>query len=147
MKNFAFLIASLFLAVTVAVAPARAEVIDDIAIESRGETPKIKLRLTGPVRYLRHFPAEQGEIVVVMLEALAPEAFGPVAPAEEVRRSRGAGRVPAFTARVSRDPACAAAARPLCIILAFEAPVRYRIRLGRDRRSVLLELLARESAS
>lgn len=127
--------------------PARAEVIDDVATEGRDTSPTIRLRLTGPVRYLRHFPAEQGEIVVVMLEALAPEAFGPVPPVEEVRRSRAAGRVPAFTARVSRDPACAAAARPLCIILAFETPVRYRIRLGRDRRSVLVELLAREGAS
>lgn len=138
---------SFLLLITLLLTPARAEVIDDVAIESRDASPTIRLRLTGPVRYLRHFPADQGEIVVVMLEALAPEAFGPVPPAEEVRRSRAAGRVPAFTARVSRDPACAAAARPLCIILAFEAPVRYRIRLGRDRRSVLVELLARESAS
>ena len=147
MKTFPFLIASLFLAAMVAVPLAHAEVIDDIAIDSRGETPKIKLRLTGPVRYLRHFPAEQGEIVVVMLEALAPEAFGPVPPAEEVRRNRAVAGVPAFSARVSRDPACSSTVRPLCIILAFEAPVRYRIRLGRDRRSVLVELLARESAS
>ena len=146
MKNAPFLIASLFLAAMVAAGPARAGVIDDIAIESRGETPKIKLRLTGPVRYLRHFPADQGEIVVVMLEALAPEAFGPVPPAEEVRRSRAAGRVPAFTVRVSRDPACSTAARPLCLIVAFEAPVRYRVRTGRDGRSVLVELLGRDNA-
>lgn len=146
MKKDFFPIAFLFVAAMVGVAPANAEVIDDIAIESRGETSKIKLRLTGPVRYLRHFPAEQGEIVVVMLEALAPEAFGPVPPVEEVRRSRAAGRVPAFTARVSRDPACSAAARPLCIILAFEAPVRYRIRTGRDGRSVLVEVPGRENA-
>lgn len=146
MKNAPFLIASVFLAAMVAAGPARAEVIDDVAIESRDASPTIRLRLTGPVRYLRHFPAEQGEIVVVMLEALAPEAFGPVPPAEEVRRSRAEAGVPAFSARVSRDPACSSTMRPLCIILAFEAPVRYRIRLGRDRRSVLVELLARESA-
>lgn len=140
MRFFFILLISLLLT------PARAEVIDDIAIESRDASPKIRLRLTGPVRYLRHFPGEQGEIVVVMLEALAPEAFGPVPPVEEVRRSRGAAGVPPFTARVSRDPACSSAARPLCLILAFEQPVRYRIRTGRDGRSMLMEVLGRENA-
>ena len=140
------LLAAAALAAALAAPHVRSEAIDAIAIEPREAGPAIRLRLAGPVRYLRHFPAERGEIVVVMLEALAPEAFGAAPPVEEVKRSRGAVDVPAFTARVSRDPACSSAARPLCIILAFEAPVRYRIRLGADRRSLLVELLPQERA-
>lgn len=136
---FAFLTALVLIA-----PPASAEVIDAISIESREAGPGIRLRLAGPVHYLRHYPAERGEIVVVMLEALSAQAFGALPPVEEVKRSRATAGVPAFTARVSRDPACASAARPLCIILAFEAPVRYRIRLGADRRSLLVELLPKE---
>lgn len=131
---------------TLLLTAARAEVIDAIAIEPREAGGQVRLRLAGPVRYLRHYPAERGEIVVVMLEALSAQAFGALPPVEEVKRSRAAAGVPAFTARVSRDPACSNAARPLCIILAFEAPVRYRIRLGADRRSLLVELLPQERA-
>lgn len=126
--------------------PASADVIDDISIEPAEAAATIRLRLTGPVRYLRHYPLERGEVVVVVLEALTPEAFGAMPPIEEVKRAPGHPRVPPFTARVSMDPACSPAANPLCITLRFERRVRYRISLGEDRRSLRVDLLPQDAA-
>ena len=139
-------LAALLFAGLIYAAPAAAEVIDAITLEPREGHTWIGLHLTGPVRYLRHVPVERGEIVVVMLEALAPEAFDPRPQVEEVRRGPASKLAPRFTARVSFDPACSPSARPLCITLRFERPVRYRVRLGPDRRSVLVELLPEERA-
>lgn len=124
-----------------------AEVVDDIAIDQRDTATQIRLRLTVPVRYVRHAPAERGQLVVVVLEALAAERVGPIPPVEEVKRARGTGRVPPFTARVTMDPTCnPATARPLCLVLRFEQPVRYRIGLGPDRRSIVVDVLPQERA-
>lgn len=127
--------------------PAFAEVIDGIAIEQRDAGAKIRLRLTVPVRYVRHSPQERGQLVVVVLEALAAEPLGPISPIEEVKRTRETGRVPRFTVRVSMDPTCnPATSRPLCLVLRFERPVRYRIGLGPDSRSIVVDLLPQERA-
>jgi hypothetical protein len=139
-------LAALLLAGLIYAAPAAAEVIDAITLEPRDGSIRIGLHLTGPVRYLRHAPIERGEMVVVLLEALQPEAFDPRPQVEEVKRGPPSKLVPRFTARVSFDPACSPSARPLCITLRFEQPVRYRVRLGPDRRSVLVELLPEERA-
>ena len=139
-------LAALVFAVLTCPAPAAAEVIDAITLEPREGHIRIGLHLTGPVRYLRHAPAERGEMVVVLLEALAPEAFDPRPQVEEVKRGPASNLVPPFTARVSFDLACSPSARPLCIMLRFDQPVRYRVRLGPDRRSVLVELLPEERA-
>jgi hypothetical protein len=122
-----------------------AEVVDHIAIDQRGQTARIQLRLTVPVRYVRHSPPERGQLVVVVLEALAAERLGPISPIEEVKRTRETGRVPRFTVRVSLDPTCnPASARPLCLVLRFERPVRYRVRLGPDSRSIVVDVLPQE---
>ena len=117
-----------------------AEAIDDITIERHDAGATIRLRLTGPVHYLRHAPAERGELVVVYLEALMPEAFGEISPIEEVKRAPKDALVPPFTVRVTVGRACSTAANPVCIAIRFERPVRYRIRLGEDRRTVVLDL-------
>jgi hypothetical protein len=121
-----------------------AEVVDDIAID---QTARIQLRLTVPVRYVRHSPPERGQLVVVVLEALAAEPLGPISPIEEVKRTRETGRVPRFTVRVSMDPTCnPTSPRPLCLVLRFERPVRYRIGLGPDSRSIVVDVLPQERA-
>lgn len=126
---------------------ALAEVIDDIAIERHDAAATIRLRLTGPVHYVRHYPAETGEIVVVVLDALTPEMFGNGPVIEEAKRSPPDARIPPFTVSVTVGQNCGAAANPVCIAIRFERPVRYRIRLGDDRRSVLLELPLADDAS
>ena len=127
--------------------PAAAEVVDRIAIEQRDAGAKIHLLLTVPVRYVRHSPPERGELVVVVLEALPFEGVAPISPIEEVKRGRGNERVPPFTVRVSMDPTCSPATpRPVCLVLRFERPVRYRIGLGPDSRSIVVDVLPQERA-
>jgi hypothetical protein len=121
--------------------PARAEVIDEIAVVHRDSIASIELRLTGPVRYLRHYPAELGEAVVVILEAPTPETFDVTSPLDEVKRGPKNSGAPRFTVRVSLKRACSPAPNPVCLTLAFERPVRYRVRLGEDRRVVVVDLL------
>lgn len=119
---------------------ASAEVLDDIVVEQSDATATIRLRLIGPVHYVRHAPAGPGEILVVYLEALAPETFAGRLGPDEVKRSPKGAPVPPFTVRVTFGPECSPAANPVCLTIRFERPVRYRVRLGEDRRSVLLEL-------
>jgi hypothetical protein len=120
-------------------APALAAVIDEIAVERGDATPRVRVRLTGPVHYLRDFASKNGELVNLRLEALAPLAPGmPVFP-DEVKYFPGDGAVPPFTVRVSLDPRCDPVPNPVCIQIQYERPVRSRVRLGEDRRSLLLE--------
>ena len=121
------------------VPPVLAAVIDDIAIERQDPAPRVRLRLTGPVHFLRYYASEQGRIVHVQLQALAPENFGTGPFPDEVKRSPRDASVPRFTVRVSLDPRCDPAPSPVCMTIQFERAAQTRVRLGEDRRSLLLD--------
>jgi len=123
--------------------PAPAEVIDEIAIERHESGARIRLRLTGPVHYLRDYASPDGETVNVYLQALGPETFARGAFFDEVRLSPQNAAVPRFAVRVSLDPRCDPAPNPVCVLIRFERPVHSRIRLGEDRRSLLLSIASR----
>jgi len=134
---------TLFAAVSGAllVAPcAAAEVLDRITVGQYDGGTTIDVRLTGAVHYIRHYPAEAGQIVVVELEALEPEAFAGEPGIDDVKRAPKDAPPPHFTVRATVGQACSHAANPVCLTIRFERPVRYRVRLGEDRRSVVLEL-------
>jgi hypothetical protein len=116
------------------------EAIDDIAIERHESGTRVRLRLTGPVHYIRDYVSADGTTANVYLQALAPENFSGAPPADEVKQSPPSSPAPRFTVRVSVDPRCDAAPNPVCMVIRFERPVRCRIRLGKDRRSLLLDL-------
>jgi hypothetical protein len=123
---------------------ALAEVIDDIAIEQIDSTARVRLRFTGPVHYLRQAVSGDGVVANVYLQALEPEAFGRPSAIDEVRHWPGSAVVPPFSVRVRRDPGCDAAPNPVCIFIRFERAARYRVRLGEDRRSLLLDFASEE---
>ena len=126
-------------AVLLQTASARAAVIDEIAVERGDAAPRVRLRLTGPVHYIRDYASQNGELLNVQLEALAPLApGGPVFP-DEVKRFPGDGPIPSFTVRISLDPKCEPVPNPVCILIQYDRPVPSRVRLGEDRRSLLLE--------
>ena len=122
---------------------APAEVIDDIVIERHESGARVRLRLTGPVHYLRDYASPDGETVNVTLQGVAPETFAREAFFDEVRLSPQDPAVPRFAVRVSLDPRCAPAPNPVCVLIRFERPVRCRIQLGEDRRSLLLAVASR----
>ena len=120
-------------------APARAAVIDEIAVERGDLAPRVRVRLTGPVHYIRDYASRNGELVNVQLEALAPLAPGAPSFPDEVKVFQGEGPIPPFTVRVSLDPRCEPVPNPVCISIQYERAVRSRVRLGEDRRSLLLD--------
>jgi len=133
-------LAASLIAVPLCSLPALAAVIDDIAIEQHDPAPRARLRLTSPVHFLRYFSSEQGRIVYVQLQALAPENFGDTVFPDEVKRSPESPLFPRFTVRASLDPRCDPAPNPVCMTIEFERATRARVRLGEDRRSLLLDL-------
>lgn len=118
---------------------ALAGVIDEIAVERSGAAPRVRLRLTGPVHYIRDYASSNGELVNVQLEALASLSPGEAPFPDEVKRFPGDGSIPPFTVRVSLDPRCEPVPNPVCVLIQYERPVRSRVRLGEDRRSLLLD--------
>lgn len=122
-------------------ASALAAVIDEITLERR-DVPRVTLRLTGPVHYIRDYASANGELVNVQLQALAPLAPGEGVFPDEVKAFKRDAAVPPFTVRVSLDPKCEPVPNPICVLIQFERPVRCRVRLGEDRRSLLLDFPA-----
>jgi hypothetical protein len=116
-----------------------ATVIDEIVIERHDSTERVRLRLTGPVHYIRDYASANGELVNVQLQALAPLAPGEGPFPDEVKHFPGDGSIPPFTVRISLDPRCEPVPNPVCILIQYERPVRSRVRLGEDRRSLLLD--------
>jgi hypothetical protein len=119
--------------------PAPAAVVDEITVERHDGAPRVRLRLTSPVHYIRDYASKNGELVNVQLEALAPLAPGEGPFPDEVKRFPGNGPIPPFTARVSLDPRCEPVPNPVCILIQYDRPVASRVRLGEDRRSLLLD--------
>ena len=130
---------AIFACASLAPPAALATVIDEIVIERHDSTEWVRLRLTGPVHYIRDYVSPKGEIVNVYLQALAPLAPGEGPFPDEVKYSPGDALIPSFTARVSLDPRCEPVPNPVCVLIQFERPVRCRVRLGEDRRSLLLD--------
>jgi len=116
-----------------------AEVIDEIAIERSDSGVQLRLRFTGPVHYLRQAVSANGVVANVYLKALDPQAFGAVPPIDEVKRFPGDASVPPAEVRVRRDPRCDPTANPVCILIRFEHTARYKVRLGEDRRSLVVD--------
>lgn len=114
------------------------DIIDRIDVDA---APAIRLQLTAPVHYVRHYPAERGDAVVVVLETRSPGAFGELPIPDEVKRSRGKGSVPSFTVRASVGAACSPTVGAVCLTVRFERTVRYRVGQGEDARSLRIELL------
>ena len=120
-------------------APALAALIDEIALEQGDAAPRIRVRFTAPVHYIRDYASKNGELVNVQLAALASLAPGAPPFPDEVKRFPGEGSIPPFTVRVSLDPRCEPVPNPVCILIQYERAVRSRVRLGEDRRSLLLD--------
>jgi hypothetical protein len=119
--------------------PAAGEVVDEITIERHDSAARVRVRLTAPVHYLRHAVSADGAAASIYLQALAPASFDGKPFPDEVKHSRANAAIPGFTVRVNLDPRCEPAPNPICIVVRFERAVRYEIRLGEDRRSLLLD--------
>ncbi len=129
-------------------APVAAQLMDDIEISPAGEAVRARIQFTVPLRYLRHFPPAQGQLLNVYLQAVSAEdllATLGQRPVDEVRRSPRSPLLPCF--KVTYVPPRDARRDPLQLVIQFERSVSYTVRPGTDGRSLLIDVAATPSGS
>lgn len=114
-----------------------AQLLDEIQVAKDNGFARVRLSFTTPVRYVRHFPPEHGQIINVFLGDLAQ---GEPDGADRVERRIGftSKYVPPFTVTYTARASCDRTPKPICVTLQFEKAVSYTIRVGDDGRSLLL---------
>jgi len=120
--------------------PATAQILDDIEVRTSEGVAEIRLVFTRQVRYLKHFPPEQGQLIKLYLQAVSLDGFNEIA-LEEYKRTPAIPLVPPFTISYSTVRSCFAVRDPLCLDIQFDRPVRYNLSPGRDGRSILIVVL------
>lgn len=121
-------------------AGARADVLEDMETRTDQGVGEIRLLFSVPVRYLKHFPAQHGELLKVYLQTVGLEA----PTGEELRgykHSPAMPLVPSYSVTYTTARNCYAAREPLCLDIQFSQPVHYRLRPGEDGRSLLIHIL------
>jgi hypothetical protein len=101
---------------------------------------EIRLVFSVPVRYLKHFPAERGELLKIYLQTLGrdePDDLG----LHGAKRSPALAWIPSHTVTYTTARSCYAAREPLCLDIQFSQPVQFRIRPGEDGRSLLIHIM------
>ena len=125
-----------------ALAPlAGAQLLDDIEVRSDQGVAEMRLSFTAPVRYIKHFPAEHGEVVKIYLQVFQMDP-SEERTAHEYKHARTVSPVPPFRVLYTTARNCYAVPDPLCLDIQFSAPVTYRIRQGEDGRSIVVTLLS-----
>lgn len=124
----------------VAAVPAAAQLIDDVEAHTDQGVTEIRLQFNVPVRYIKHFPQERGELVKLYLQALAVGGIEEI-ELETYKRVRTGPLAPPFKVLYSTVRNCFAVPDPVCLDIQFSQPARYTIRAGDDGRSILLHIL------
>jgi hypothetical protein len=114
--------------------------LDDIDARSDQGVTEVRLHFTAPVRYIKHFPAERGDLIKLYLQVLTLEGTKEGGP-YVYKHTPSIPQIPPFTVMYSTVRTCLTERNPLCIDIAFNKPVRFNIRQGEDGRSILLYVL------
>ncbi len=118
---------------------AQTPLLDSVTTHDVKDGMEIRIRFTAPVRYLRHFPARQGELLQIYFQVTALDGQD-LSAREEVRRVRAKHGLPGFTVSyvppLSRD----ATREPLSVLLQFDRPLTYQVHEGRDKRSLYVRV-------
>lgn len=120
--------------------------LDDIEARSEQGVAEIRLHFTVPVRYIKHFPADNGQIIKLYLQVLSLDGVGEIEP-QEYKRTPVIARVPAFSVTYSTVRTCHSVRDPLCLDIQFNKAVRFNIRPGEDGRSIVLYVLPDSNAT
>jgi len=139
MKNIHQSVVAL-LSAALLVSAAHADVLEDMETRTDQGVGEIRLVFSVPVHYLKHFPADRGELLKVYLQTVGlDEPRG-----DELRgykRSPALALVPSYSVTYTTARNCYAAREPLCLDIQFSRPVSYRLRPGEDGHSLLIHIL------
>ena len=120
--------------------PANAQLLEDISVRSDQGVAEIRMQFSAPVRYIKHFPAERGELIKLYLQVLTLDRTQEISP-REYKRIPSFAPAPPFKVTYSTVRSCLAVDDPLCLDIQFDKPVRFRVSQGKDGRSILLHVL------
>jgi len=119
---------------------ATAQILDDIEVRTSEGVAEVRLLFSTPIRYIKHFPTEEGQLIKLYLQAVSLDGFKEI-ELEEYKRMPAIPLVPPFSIVYSTARSCFAVRDPLCLDIQFDRPVRFNLSPGLDGRSVLLLVL------
>lgn len=134
--RYGLLLAGVFLLTTVS----HAQLLDDIDVRSDQGVAEIRLRFAVPVRYIKHFPADNGQIIKLYLQLLSLDGVEEIEPSE-YKHAPVIAQVPAYRVTYSTVRNCHSVRDPLCLDIQFTKAVRFSIHPGADGRSIVLHVL------
>jgi tetratricopeptide (TPR) repeat protein len=115
-------------------ATAHAQFIDDVELRQEGANAVLQVRFVTPVLYSKSISARASDLV---------QAFYTVLPTRDQisdviseRRLAAAGDIPSISVTDESDNSTAQANSSRKLVIRFAAPVRFRVRAGRDNRSI-----------
>ncbi len=120
---------------------ARAVLLDDIDITPADGATEIRINLTAPVRYLRHFPLDSGDLINIYFRHASVDGMESPVVREERLRAPASSRVPPFTVSVTNF-GTTGNIHDIYLTVQFKQPVRYKLRQGTDNRSFILTIFA-----
>lgn len=119
---------------------AQADVLEDMETRVEQGVGEIRLVFSVQVRYLKHFPADRGELLKVYLQTIGLDEPR-VGEMRSYKRSPALALVPSYTVTYTTARDCYVSPEPLCLDIQFSRPVHYRIRPGEDGHSLLIDIL------
>ena len=127
------LLGKLFMAAAaclIAPSAASAQVLDEIELNREDGNAIVNIRLNIPVHYLRHFPADKGDIVEIYFQVLST-AGSRSQLFDETLKSPPTQLVPPFIVTVPGQG-------DQRLVVQFKRPVDYKVQVGEDNRSLIL---------
>jgi hypothetical protein len=113
---------------------ALAQPLDDVSLEFREQGVVATIRLSGPVRYMSHFPQSHGKTLEILYERVQGATSDEKWVDNEVRKSPPSGLIPSFTV-TTRDQQT----KPK-LVIEFSREAEYSVAPGKDNRSLLITI-------
>lgn len=112
---------------------ANAQPLEDVSLQYGDGGIVATIKLSGPIRYQRHFPIQQGKTLEIFYDRLQ-DASTTEWLDDETRQSPPSGLIPSFTV-TTRDQKV----RPK-LVIEFSRPAEYTVAAGSDGRSLLVTI-------
>lgn len=117
----------------------RAQLLDVVGVQAAGPEAEIRIKLTMPVQIVRYFPESQGQVLRITLQVMGRlDEFGG-RTLEDTRTPPTRGLLPRFTVTYPEAGAT--------LGLRFDRPVRFRVGLGPDARTVIVYVVRTDAGA
>ncbi|MDD2700160.1 MAG: hypothetical protein PHH36_02875 [Sideroxydans sp.] len=133
-SKFQNYLAAIVLLAGMHVGGALAQPLDDVSLEYQTDGIVATVRMTEPVRYLRHFPANGGQTLEIFYERVRGATVEEKWVDNETRNSPPSGLIPSFTV-TTRDQAT----HPK-LVVEFSREAHFSVSAGKDQRSFLITI-------